>query len=136
MTFVVDASVVLAWCLADESSEVADPAIGRLLSEGGIAPAHWPVEIASALRAAERRGRIDNDALGQLIPRLTTLPVEILPVEFSTALSVIDTAGRYELTVYDACYLHLAEFRGVALATVDARLAQACDAAGVPLIAA
>lgn len=136
MTFVVDASVVLAWCLADESSDAADIAIGRLLSEGGLAPAHWPVEVANALWAAERRGRIDHDALGQLIPRLTALPVQVSPVEFSTALSVIDTARRYELSVYDACYLHLAEFHGVAVATVDVRLAEACEAAGVGLIAA
>jgi predicted nucleic acid-binding protein len=134
--FVVDASVVLAWCLNDESSDVADAAIARLWSEGGVAPAHWPVEIASALRAAERRGRLDTGRIGQLTPRLTALPVEILPVEFLTALSVIDTARRHDLSVYDASYLHLAEFRGVPLATVDRRLNEACQEAGVPVIAA
>jgi predicted nucleic acid-binding protein len=134
--FVVDASVVVAWCLEDESSEAADAAVARLMAEGGIAPAHWPIEVASALRSAERRGRLDEASIGRLRPRLTALPVEILAVEFSTALGVMDTARRYDLSVHDACYLDLADIRGVGLATVDARLAKACRVAGVPLIAA
>jgi len=134
--FVIDASVVVAWCLEDESSEAADAAVMRLMAEGAIAPAHWPIEVASALRSAERRGRLDETSIGRLRPRLTALPIEILPVEFSTALSVIETARRHDLSVYDACYLDLADSRGVGLATVDARLAQACRVAGIPLIAA
>jgi predicted nucleic acid-binding protein len=134
--FVIDASIVVAWCLEDESSEVAEAAVERLMAEGGIAPAHWPIEIASALRSAERRGRLDEASIGRLRPRLMSLPIEILPVEFSTALNVIDTARRHDLTVYDACYLDLADIRGVGLATVDARLAEACRVAGIQLIAA
>jgi predicted nucleic acid-binding protein len=102
--FVIDASIVVAWCLEDESSEVAEAAVERLMAEGGIAPAHWPIEIASALRSAERRGRLDEASIGRLRPRLMSLPIEILPVEFSTALNVIDTARRHDLSVYDACY--------------------------------
>ena len=134
--FVIDASIVVAWCLEDESSEVAEAAVERLMAEGGIAPAHWPIEIASALRSAERRGRLDEASIGRLRPRLRSLPIEILPVAFSTALNVIDTARRHDLSVYDACYLDLADIRGVGLATVDARLAEACRVAGIPLIAA
>lgn len=134
--FVIDASVVVAWCLEDESSAEADQAVERLMAEGAIAPAHWPIEVATALRAAERRGRLDAASIGRLRPRLTALPIEIMPVEFSTALSVIDTARRHDLSVHDACYLDLDDIRGVGLATVDARLADACRAAGVPLIAA
>jgi predicted nucleic acid-binding protein len=134
--FVVDASVVVAWCLEDESSPAADAAVVRLMAEGGIAPAHWPIEIASALHSAERRGRLDAVSIGRLRPRLTGLPIEILPIKFSTALSVIETARRLDLSVYDACYLDLADIRGIGLATVDTRLAQACRLAGIPLIAA
>jgi len=134
--FVIDASVVVAWCLDDESSAAAEAAVERVMAEGGIAPAHWPIEIANALRAAERRGRLDETSIGRLRPRLAALPIEILPVELSTALSVIETARRHDLSVYDACYLDLADIRGVGLATINARLAQACRVAGIPLIAA
>jgi predicted nucleic acid-binding protein len=136
LTFVIDASVVVAWCLQDESSEAAEAAMERLLAEGGIAPAHWPIEIASALRSAERRGRLDESSIGQLQPRLTALPIEILPDDLRSALSVIDIARRHDLSVYDASYLDLAEMRGLGLATVDVRLARACRTAGIPLIAA
>ena len=134
--FVVDTSVVVAWCLDDESSDLADAAIQRLFAEGGVAPGHWPVEIANALRSAERRGRLDREALQDLRPRLAELPVEIVPIELPTALGVIDIASRYDLSVYDAVYLDLANYRGIGLATVDDRLARACRSAGVPLIAA
>jgi predicted nucleic acid-binding protein len=134
--FVVDTSVIIAWCLEDEASDIADVVVDRLMLEGGIAPAHWPLEIANALRSAERRGRVDEPALRRLRPRLSLLPVEVAPVELSTAIGVIDTARRYDLSVYDAAYLDLADIRAVGLATVDGRLADACRSAGVPLIAA
>ena len=134
--FVVDASIIVAWCLEDESSDAADAAVVRLLAEGGIAPAHWPLEIANALRSAERRGRIDEPSFRRLRSKLNGLPVDVVPVELSTALGVIDTARRHDLSVYDATYLELADIRGLGLATVDGRLAEACRTAGVPLIAA
>ena len=134
--FVVDTSAIIAWCLDDEASDVADAVVDRLMLEGGVAPAHWPLEVANALRSAERRGRVDETALRRLRPRLSLLPVEVAPVELSTALGVIETARRYDLSVYDAAYLDLADIRGVGLATVDGRLADACRSAGVPLIAA
>jgi predicted nucleic acid-binding protein len=134
--FVVDVSIVLAWCLDDETSELADSAIERLLAEGGVAPAHWPLEVANGLRTAERRGQIDESALRRLGPRLNQLPVDIAPVEFSTALGLIESSRRHDLSVYDAAYLDLAEFRGLGLATVDAQLAEACRVAGIGLITA
>lgn len=132
--FVVDASVILAWSLEDESSEAAESAVERLLAEGGLAPAHWPLEIANGLRSAERRGWIDEPSIRRLAARLAGLPVDIAPVELSTALGVIEAARRHDLSVYDAAYLDLADVRGLPLATVDDRLARACRAAGVPLI--
>ena len=134
--FVVDASIVVAWCLGDESSDMAETAVRRLLAEGAVAPAHWPVEVASALRSAVRRGRLDDAGIQQLHPRLHLLPIEIVPVELSTALGSMELARKHDLSVYDAVYLDLAAYRGIGLATIDARLGDACRAAGVPLIAA
>lgn len=132
--FVVDASIILAWSLEDESSESAEAAVERLLAEGGLAPAHWPLEVANGLRSAERRGRIDEPSIRRLAARLAGLPVDIAPVELSTALGVIESARRHDLSVYDAAYLDLAEIRGLHVATVDDRLARACRAANVPLV--
>lgn len=132
--FVVDASVILAWSLEDESSQPAEAAVERLLAEGGLAPAHWPLEVVNGLRSAERRGRIDEPSIRRLAAKLAGLPVDVAPVELSTALRVIESARRHDLSVYDAAYLDLAEVRGLPIATVDDQLARACRAANVPLI--
>ena len=115
MTLVVDASVTLAWCFEDEQSPAADAVLDRVAQEGAIAPGHWPLEVANALRTAERRGRLEAADLDRLRTLLTGLPIEVVPVELHAA------------------YLDLASARGLPLATVDARLRTACVAAGVAL---
>lgn len=133
--FVVDASVALAWCFADEASDVADQTLVRLEQEEALAPAIWPLEVANGLRTAERRGRLDLADLGRVRELLVSLPIRIEGLELDAALGeVIEIARRLELTAYDAAYLALAARRGLALATVDDRLRQACEDAGVELV--
>ena len=134
--FVVDASMALAWCFDDESEARTDDVLHRLLLEGGIVPAHWPLEVANALRSAERSGRVDEPTISRARSIVTELPIDVLPVETPTALGLIETARRHELTVYDAAYLGLAEIRGLGVATLDAALAAACRTSGVALIEA
>ena len=136
MTFIVDASIAIAWCFDDETSAVADIALDRLASEGAVAPAHWPLEVANALRTAERRRRLASSDLARLRALLAALPVELAPVELTTAIhGVLEVAREQGLTAYDAAYLDLAAARGLPLATVDERLRQACDRSGVALVA-
>lgn len=134
--FVLDASVALAWVFDDESSPAADRVLQRLEHEQAIAPAHWPLEVANGLLTAERRGRLEAAEIPRLRAMLGALPIEIVPVEFGTAIGVLDAARRHDLTAYDAAYLDLAWVRGLDLATIDARLRAACVAAGVGLIGA
>lgn len=101
-----------------------------------LAPAIWPLEVANGLRTAERRGRLDLADLAHVRDLLLSLPVQIEGVPFGVALGeVTDVARQLDLTAYDAAYLALAARRGVALATVDERLKQACQTAGVELVA-
>ena len=133
--FVIDASVTLAWCFEDESSAEADRALARLEQEKALAPAHWPLEVANALRTAERRGRMDASELPRLRALLAALPVEVAPVELTTAIGgVLEAARTYDLTAYDAVYLELAAIRGLPLATADERLRAACVRAGVEVV--
>ena len=132
--FVIDASVTLAWCFEDEASGDADAVLDRLEREAALAPAHWPLEVANALRTAERRGRLDATDLPRLRALLAALPVEIAPVELPTAIGgVLEAARTYDLTAYDAAYLHLSAVRAIPLATIDDRLRAACARAGVEL---
>ncbi|MEX2546555.1 MAG: type II toxin-antitoxin system VapC family toxin [Chloroflexota bacterium] len=132
---VIDASVALAWCLKDEASDFADGVLERVIADGASAPSHWPIEMANGIRSAERQGRIDIDEVADVSQMLDQLGIEVVPVELTTALwSVLDVARTHELSAYDAAYLSLARFRGVALATLDDRLRKACKSAGVQLV--
>jgi predicted nucleic acid-binding protein len=134
--FVIDASVALAWCFADELSEDADVALGRLEHEAAVAPAIWALEVANGLRTAERRGRLDLADLSRVRDLLLSLPVEVVAVDLRLALGeVTELARDLDLTAYDAAYVALAARRGLALATVDHRLRQAAASAGVELVA-
>lgn len=135
MTFVLDASVTLAWCFSDESSEMADRVLDRLEGEEAIAPAIWPLEVANGLRTAERRGRLDLADMAQVRELLTALPVEVVGVPLDAALGeVAELARQLDLSAYDASYVALAARRGLPLATADDRLRRACQQAGVGLL--
>jgi prevent-host-death family protein len=135
LMFVVDASVALAWCPADESSELAGRALDRLEQDEALAPAIWPLEVANGLRTAERRGRLDLADMAHVRELLVSLPIEVASVPLDVALGeVTELARQLDLTAYDAAYLALAARHGVALATVDARLRRACERAGVELV--
>jgi predicted nucleic acid-binding protein len=132
---VVDASVTLAWGLKDEESAFADAILERVTTEGAAVPAHWPLEVANGLMAAERRGRIAADQVAQIGRGLDELTIDIRPVELSTAFwGVLDAAREHGLSVYDAAYLDLCRSRGLPLATLDARLRSACEKVGVDLV--
>lgn len=133
--FVVDASITLAWCFEDEPSERADAILPRLIEEGGVAPAHWPLEVANALRSAAHSGRADERTMRRADEIVRQLPIEVRPVEVSTALGLVGPALVHRLTVYDEAYLGLAQALGLGVATLDKRLAAACRTVGVPLIA-
>lgn len=133
--FVVDASVALAWCFADEASPAADAALGRLEREDAIAPAIWPLEVANGLRTAERRARLDLVEVPRIRELLLSLPVQVEPVALTEALGEITVvARRLELTAYDAAYVQLAARRGLPLATIDERLKAAATVVGVALL--
>jgi predicted nucleic acid-binding protein len=131
---IVDASIALAWCLADEADELAERALELVAAEGAAAAVHWPLEVANGLLTAERRGRLTASDASRAGKLLHDLDIEIVPVELSTATgSVLDIARRHGLSAYDAAYLGLAWFRAAPLATLDRPLREASIAEGVAL---
>ncbi len=135
MSLVIDASVALAWCFADEVSPVADATLERLAEEEALVPSIWPLEVANGLRTAERRGRLDLADLARVRELLMSLPIRVEEVGLDAALGeVSDLARNLELTAYDAAYLALAARSGLPVATADERLKRACETAGVKLV--
>jgi predicted nucleic acid-binding protein len=134
MPFVLDSSVTLTWCFEDEATPYADQVLDLLGSDSALTPAIWPLEIANALRTAERRGRLHPADSVHFTELLRALPVSVESMPLERALgAVLDVARAYELTSYDAAYLEIAMRVGLSLATQDVRLSAAAERAGVPL---
>jgi predicted nucleic acid-binding protein len=135
-TFVLDASVAVAWCFEDESSDFAD-GILELLRTGSeaITPAIWPLEVANALVIAEWGKRISEAQVISQLSDLRRLPVLIEPMDLARAFDqILSVARQRHLTEYDAAYLELALRRALPLATLDKQLRRAASQAGIPLV--
>ena len=131
-SFVLDASVTMAWILDDEKSPEADAALARLPYGGAIVPYFWHIEIRNALLLAERRNRIVRDVAMQWLDKLAAQPIET-----DTALDLkaaYNLAQAHQLTFYDAVYLELALRRNAMLATLDRALGRAAGSAGVTVL--
>jgi predicted nucleic acid-binding protein len=131
MPFVIDASIVLAWGL-EEDSPAAGGALTRLEADQAFAPSLWWFEVRNGLIVGERRGRIQEMRTVEFLRALAELAVsfDASPDENK----MIELARKHRLTVYDAAYLELAVRRGFPLATLDEPLAAAARAEGVPLV--
>jgi len=137
MTFVVDSSVALTWCFADERTPATAALLERVADSGGFAPMLWPLEVLNALLMAERRNRVDLARRHVLIDLLQSLPI-VLDTETSAQAWVTTNrlAEQHHLTLYDAAYLELAQRLDLPLATLDAQLRTAASALGIPLLGA
>jgi predicted nucleic acid-binding protein len=133
--FVLDASIALAWCFADEATPATDALLDRLADEDAIAPALWRLEVANALTMAERRGRLSVAGLTRSVNLLQRLAVAIDVDGPDRAFrELLDLARSERLTVYDAAYLELALRLGLPLATKDAKLRKAGAGLGLALL--
>ena len=77
--FVLDASIALAWCFADEATPATDALLDRLVDEEAVAPVLWRLEVANGLTLAERRGRRSVAGLTRSVSPLQRLAVAIDP---------------------------------------------------------
>jgi predicted nucleic acid-binding protein len=117
---VVDSSATAELLLAQPHSDAIRSALSRN-SELHV-PAHFHIEVLSALRRYSLRGRLNDlettDALATLADlRALTYPIhELMPAIWEL---------RFNLTAYDAAYLALARWLDVGLLTLDAALAEA-----------
>ncbi len=135
MAFVLDNSVVMAWCFEDEATPFTDELQERLLEESALAPPIWPLEVANALAMAERRGRIRPTETDQFIESLLTFPITVENLSLPQAVGPILALSReQQITAYDASYLELAMRRGIPLATLDTRLRAAARRLGIALV--
>jgi predicted nucleic acid-binding protein len=133
--FVVDNSVVMAWCFEDEASTYTEDVLDRLRGTQALVPAVWPLEAANVLLIAERRDRLNEAQAAHFAQLLQELPILVEEADVARFLGPVLAVGRaHRLSAYDAAYLELAARQGLPLATQDSRLRKAAGSAGVAVL--
>ena len=135
--FVVDNSVVMAWCFEDEVSEYADATLECLEDAEAVVPAIWPLEVGNVLLVAERKRRLDKADVVRFLELVSSLPLSVEQESPERMLTdIIALARDLRLSTYDASYLDLAMRLGLPIATQDTSLTKAARKCGVPLLGA
>jgi len=130
--FVLDCSVAMAWCFADETNPYTEAVLQDLADVGAVVPSIWPLEMANVLLVAERRKRISKAQSRRFVELLQSLPIAVDDVSAARVWDgVLSLAREQQLSAYDAAYLELAMREGLPLATADNALKRAAKRCGV-----
>lgn len=132
MSFILDASITLAWCFQDEATPVTIALLEKLSTEEAFVPALWSLEIGNILLMTQRKKRISPANAAEFINLLEALNIQI---DYHMATrgfyEILSLATAQNLTTYDAAYLELAMRLGLPLATKDIQLQNAANRLGV-----
>jgi predicted nucleic acid-binding protein len=131
MSFIIDASVVIAWAFKEQHA-TAERALARIQTEEAIVPALWWYELRNVLVLGERQKRLAERETARFLRDISRLRITI--DSSPNEAQVLTLARRHRLTVYDAAYLELAGREALPLATLDEELAAAARAEQVALI--
>lgn len=135
MSLVLDSSLTLAWCFEDEASPAIDKMFEHIADHWAVVPALWRLEVANGLHMGVRRRRLDAARRDQLLAALAALDIRIDPETDRYAwTTTVRLADRFQLTVYDASYLELAQRLSLPLASLDQALRTAAGAVGLQLL--
>ncbi len=120
---VVDASVVIKWLnphesLAEKASLIRDDYERGHVSL--IVPVFWEYEVVNGLNKAVARGHLTEEEGREALALLLALQVEKAPLPSPQESYAL--ARRYQRSVYDSWYPHLAEQTGYEFWTADQKL--------------
>ncbi len=133
--FVIDNSVVMAWCFKDEKNSYADTILNRFMNSTAFVPAIWPLEVGNVLLVAECKKRIGEADSARFIELLSEIPI-IVEQELPERMikEIFALARAHKLSTYEASYLDLAMRNGLPLATVDKNLIKAAKKSQVVIL--
>jgi predicted nucleic acid-binding protein len=131
---VVDASLFVAWLLSERDDDASGTFWRSLMTQPAIVPAHWPNEVANALRRAVRTKRLPAADIEPTARELFIFDIKLAapPVAADIAGLAMD-ALSVDLSVYDLQYIRLAQTFGIPLATGDAAMRRAAERMNVAL---
>ena len=132
---ILDCSVTASWFIPDEFSKNSLNIKDKIREKGAIVPTIWSLEVGNVLLISERRKRITKEQRQKALYILKDLPIKTDELTFKNAwFETIELAEKYNLTLYDACYLELSLRCNSKLATFDNNLKQAAKLTGVSLL--
>lgn len=133
--FVVDCSITMAWCFADEATAESSRLLDRLARESVIVPSLWFLEVSNVLAMAEKRKRITPARSTEFLVLLSTFDVVVdSEAPLRAFAELLPLCRSHALTTYDAVYLELAIRRMIPLATLDRDLRAAAKSLGLALL--
>lgn len=121
--WVVDCSMVMAWCLPDEDAALAD----RFFDELGLAvelivPELFWSEVANTLIVGQRRKRLSKQQAVRIARLVGQLPLQTRGGTGRHLQAIVGRGVEHVLSGYDTTYLELALGEGAGLATLDTKL--------------
>ncbi|MEM4251417.1 MAG: type II toxin-antitoxin system VapC family toxin [Candidatus Bathyarchaeia archaeon] len=122
---VIDASVAAKWFIPEEDSDKASK-IMRKYSDGRIdlyAPDLLIYEVANVLRY---RSDVTNEILTRNVENLFKLQLNLIPPSTDIMSEAAARARALDLSIYDACYMVIAETLATNLITADTGLYEKC----------
>lgn len=134
MAFILDCSVAMSWCFADEGDDYTDGVLNRLRSENAVVPTVWSLEVANVLLVGERRKRLTEAQSAHFLKLLDDLPIRPDDPGAAKIAQVVGVGRAHGVSAYDAAYLELAARLGLPLATRDLGLAVAAAGLGVSVL--
>ena len=134
-SFVLDTSITMAWCFADEASTKTDTLLDQMVSAIAYVPSLWVLEVGNVLIGAERKNRISYSDVTEFFALLEQINIRIdNENSIQNGQKITALAKSYHLTTYDAAYLELSMRLGVPLATKDAALMKIAKRVGVSIL--
>ena len=133
--FVIDNSVIMAWCFSDEESSYADEILNSLETLEALAPSIWPLELGNVLLVAERRKRLNKSDSIRFLSLINNLPIKVLQESPNRMTKeILALAREQQISTYDASYLDLAMRKGLPIATQDSGLKKAAGKCKVRIL--
>jgi predicted nucleic acid-binding protein len=120
---IIDASVIIKWLLPDEEDKIAlkikQDFDGMILTI--IIPHLTYYEIGNVLKTAIKRERISENSAKKLYSALIDLEFVVYATKDLFALALSKSID-FDISVYDASYIALAEYLQVPFLTADRKL--------------
>ena len=128
MDIVIDTSALLAVIVGEpERDRIVELTSGHAL----VGPGAIPWEIGNAFSAMLKQRRLTAAQAQEGLRIFHAVPLRLLKVDMSNALSLAHQAGLY---AYDACFLDCAARHAVPLLTLDHGLKRAAQDMGIRLL--